>query len=82
MLVEINRRIKDVAADGHCLYRAIADQSGSTYAEVRKRVLPSWSPTQVTSRLLRMRASGTTALRCGVSAEGRPALLLAPRGFE
>ena len=34
--VEINRRIKDVAADGHCLYRAIADQSGSTYAEVRK----------------------------------------------
>ena len=35
-LVEINRRIKDVAADGHCLYRAIADQSDSTYTEVRK----------------------------------------------
>jgi len=35
-LVEVNRRIKDVAADGHCLYRAIADQSDSTYAEVRK----------------------------------------------
>ena len=35
-LVEVNRRIKDVAADGHCLYRAVADQSGSTYAEVRK----------------------------------------------
>ena len=35
-LVEINRKIKDVAADGHCLYRAIADQSDSTYAEVRK----------------------------------------------
>ena len=35
-LVEVNRRIKDVAADGHCLYRAIADQSDSTYTEVRK----------------------------------------------
>ena len=35
-LVEVNRRIKDVAADGHCLYRAIADQSASTYTEVRK----------------------------------------------
>ena len=35
-LVEINRRIKDVAADGHCLYRAVADQSDSTYTEVRK----------------------------------------------
>ena len=35
-LLEVNRRIKDVAADGHCLYRAIADQSDSTYAEVRK----------------------------------------------
>ena len=35
-LVEVNRKIKDVAADGHCLYRAIADQSDSTYAEVRK----------------------------------------------
>ena len=35
-LVEVNRRIKDVAADGHCLYRAVADQSDSTYTEVRK----------------------------------------------
>ena len=35
-LVEINRRIKDVAADGHCLYRAIADQSGSTYTSIRE----------------------------------------------
>ena len=35
-LVDVNRRIKDVAADGHCLYRAIADQSDSTYTEVRK----------------------------------------------
>ena len=35
-LVEVNRRIKDVAADGHCLYRAVADQSNSTYTEVRK----------------------------------------------
>ena len=35
-LVEVNRKIKDVAADGHCLYRAIADQSDSTYTEVRK----------------------------------------------
>jgi OTU domain-containing protein 6 len=35
-LVEINRRIKDVAADGHCLYRAVADQSGSTYKHVRE----------------------------------------------
>ena len=35
-LVEVNRKIKDVAADGHCLYRAIADQSASTYTEVRK----------------------------------------------
>ena len=35
-LVDVNRRIKDVAADGHCLYRAVADQSDSTYTEVRK----------------------------------------------
>ena len=35
-LGEVNRRIKDVAADGHCLYRAVADQSGSSYTEVRK----------------------------------------------
>ena len=35
-LVEVNRKIKDVAADGHCLYRAVADQSDSTYTEVRK----------------------------------------------
>ena len=35
-LLEVNRRIKDVAADGHCLYRAVADQSDSTYTEVRK----------------------------------------------
>jgi len=35
-LIEVNRRIKDVAADGHCLYRAVADQSDSTYTEVRK----------------------------------------------
>ena len=35
-LVEVNRRIKDVAADGHCLYRAIADQSGSTYTSIRE----------------------------------------------
>ena len=35
-LVEVNRKIKDVAADGHCLYRAVADQSDSTYAEVRE----------------------------------------------
>ena len=35
-LGEVNRRIKDVAADGHCLYRAVADQSDSTYTEVRK----------------------------------------------
>ncbi len=34
--MEVNRKIKDVAADGHCLYRAIADQSASTYTEVRK----------------------------------------------
>jgi OTU domain-containing protein 6 len=35
-LVEVNRRIKDVAADGHCLYRAVADQSGTTYTSIRE----------------------------------------------
>jgi len=35
-LVDVNRRIKDVAADGHCLYRAVADQSGSTYTSIRE----------------------------------------------
>lgn len=31
----VQRRIKDVAADGHCLYRAVADQTGMTYGAAR-----------------------------------------------
>jgi len=31
----VQRRIKDVAADGHCLYRAVADQAGVTYGAAR-----------------------------------------------
>lgn len=32
----LNLRIKDVKADGHCLYRAIAAQCGSNYTAMRK----------------------------------------------
>ena len=36
ILTPLNLEIREVEADGHCLYRAVAAQSGLSYSEIRK----------------------------------------------
>ena len=45
-LTPLHMKIQDVTADGHCLYRAVAAQSGQTFLQTREwfdgRCVPVW----------------------------------------